>query len=486
MNTKQNSNNSQYSDLGKVPPQAIDLEEAVLGALMLEKDAILDVAGILRPESFYKASNELIYEAIYNLFSASKQIDLLTVTNELRRSNNLDEVGGPYAIAQLTDKVASAAHIVEHARLVQQQFIKRQLILIASETIKKAYDNSIDAEDLMSYSNSSIDSIYSLLENAGENTSWRELVQISAKDAERRQKLRLENKCIGIPTPLLELTKCTQGWQAGQVIVLAARPSMGKTAMAIAIMKKDAMNGGSPAFFSLETTGKVITDRVLLGESGINPSDFRTGNLKDGDWKSIERAVSNLEGLNIYVDDRSGLSIDLIKLKARSLKKKGHLTMVLIDYLQLATEEKSKGNREQEVAIMSRKCKVMAKDLGVPVILLSQLNRAVESRTDKRPQLADLRESGAIEQDADMVLFINRPEKYGILETEDGRSTKGLGELIIAKHKEGEIGVIEFKYNESVTQIYDYVDPSVVEYIESKQDSVLPNLEFSMSTDVPY
>ena len=787
----------------KLPPQAIELERAVLGALLLDKDAILAIANILPENAFYSEKNGMIYKAVKQLSKEGMQIDLITISNQLRKNGNLEQIGGYIELVSLANQVGSSAHIEQHAKIVAQKYVQRVLIEKTMLIQNAAFDESKDLEDILMFTNSSFDEVYSLLDTGSEEKSWKEIVNESIYETERRQLMRSEGKCTGVPTPLNTLNKWTQGWQGGQVIVIAARPSMGKeqplyskiltpdgwstmgkikigdkvigsngqscnvigtfpqgvkdiyrvhfsdetftdcgldhlwltknrkerrvkskgsvkttrqiieslkcntkdlrynhsidyvspieyekknlliepyllgayigdgsydttlkfsnterdicdkinsllpnsdvlifnekngkdhyikrkkftrtcsdiktylkeynltgkakdkfipvdylyssvedrinllhglidtdgyaaglnsieystvseklkdgiielvrslggrvtytskigtytkngikhncskayrinisfnngivpcsskkhlakyksakrilgkfitnieligqheakcimvdskdhlyvtddyilthnTAVSIALMKTAAENGFNPCYFSLETSSSTLASRMLLGLSDVDSDKFRTGDLNKYDWAQIEMAADELKKLDIYMNDKSCISIDYIKMKCRALKRKNKCGIIFIDYLQLASIEGLKGNREQEVAKMSRECKVMAKELQVPVILLSQLSRKVEERADKTPMLSDLRESGAIEQDADMVLFLNRPEKYGIEQMDGFETTKGLGFVIIAKNKEGRLGEVPFRYNDSLTKISDW------------------------------
>lgn len=443
-------------NIGKLPPQAIECERAVLGALMLDGNAILDIANIVSENAFYNTKNGKIYSAIRQLANSGNQINLITVSTQLKKNGELENIGGYYELTKFTDEVASSSNIVNDAKIVTQKYIQRVLIEKTCLIQNAAFDESKDLDDILKFTNSSFDEVYSLLDNGGEEKSWKEIVNESVKEAEQREILRKEGKCIGIPTPLSSLNRWTQGLQRGKEIVIAARPSMGKTAFTIALMKSAAENKYKPCFFSLETTSTTLASRMLLGASGMDSDKFRTGEFDKEDWFNIERAATELSAYDIYMNDKSSVSIDYIKMKCRALKRKGKCDIIFIDYLQLATDEEIKGNREREVAKMSRDCKNMAKELDVPVIILSQLNRGVEGRADKTPMLSDLRESGAIEQDADMVIFLHRPEKYGIEQMDGFDTTKGLGFAIIAKNKEGRLGDIPFRYNESLTKITDW------------------------------
>ncbi len=471
-------------DINKIPPQACDLEEAVLGALMIESEAIDGVVG-LKPSHFYKDAHQKIFESILNLRSKNNPIDILTVLEELKKKKYLDDVGGPYYISILTSKVASASHVNFHAKVIKQKFIQRELIRISSEIYKKAYEDNCDIDDLIDFYNNFIDKIVSDISDISSGKAWNDLLKETIKLAETREALRKKGEVLGIKTPLKILTKYTGGWQNGELIVLAARPSQGKTALCIAILKEAAFMNEAPCLFSLETVDTKLADRIIVGESQVNYDNYKMGFMEPSEWVQITNAYSKLLNLDIYIDDKSNASMDYIKSKCRILKKKNKCSIILIDYLQLAQEEKTKNTiREQEVAIMSRKAKLMAKELNVPVIILSQVNRGVETRNgDKRPQLSDLRESGAIEADADVVMFIYRAEYYGFLEDQDGNSTKGIGELIVAKNKEGKIGTIKFRYNESLTQINDYEDDVSIEPGNSYLDVnsfIEPNKDFEL------
>jgi replicative DNA helicase len=444
-------------DVGKIPPQACDLEEAVLGALMLEPEAIDNVVG-LKPCHFYKDAHQKIFESILKLHTGNNPIDILTVCEELRKSDQLEGIGGPYQVGLLTSKVASASHVDFHSKIIKQKYIQRELIRISSEINNKAYEDSCDVDDLIGFSANAIEKVISDDSDTVLAKSWNDLLKETIGLAETREVLRKKGEVSGIETPLKTLTKYTGGWQNGDLIVLAARPSQGKTAFCISILKKAAFAGESPCLFSLETVDVKLADRIIVGESKVSYDNYKMGLMEPWEWVKISNAYSKLLNLNIHIDDKSNASMDYIKNKCRILKKKGKCSLILIDYLQLAQEEKTKNTiREQEVAIMSRKAKLMAKELDVPVIILSQVNRGVESRSgDKRPQLSDLRESGAIEADADLVMFIFRSEYYGILEDQDGNSLRGVGEIIVSKNKEGKVGPIKFRYNESLTVIYDF------------------------------
>lgn len=447
-----------HVDIGKMPPQASELEEAILGAIMLEKDAIINILDILSPDSFYKDAHQKIYRAIMSLFTNERPIDILTVTEELKRQKLLDEVGGPYYIAQLTNRVASAAHAEFHARIIQQKYIQRELIRITSDIQSKAFDDSNDINDLLDYSEGQ------LFEIAQGNIKKEAkpmnlLVMEAVKKIEELSKR--ETDFTGVPSGFTRLDRMTAGWQHSDLIIVAARPSMGKTAFVLSMTRNMAVDHKRPiALFSLEMASIQLVNRLIAAETELGSEKIRTGKLSHDEWKVLEQKVSILEKAPIYIDDTPGISIFELRAKCRRLKKQHNIECVIIDYLQLMTgPPETRGNREQEVSVISRSLKGLAKELNIPVMALSQLNRSVEMRTgNKRPQLSDLRESGAIEQDADVVMFIHRPEKYGIMEDEDGNSTAGMAEIIVAKHRNGAIGDVKLRFRDSIAKFVDYED----------------------------
>jgi len=442
-------------------PQALDLEEAVLGAIMIEQNILNKVIGIVEPDDFYKDIHQIIFSAILDLDQAGKPIDILTVSNALETTGNLKEVGGPAHIAELSSKTSTAAHIVGHALIVKEKSVQRKYINLANDLIKSAYDSD-DIANLISLVNDRQDEITeSLFQSDG--ISYQDAMKESLREAEQRQKLSQKGEYSGITTPLVVLNQITNGFQKGELVVLAGRPSMGKTALALAIAKKAALAGERVLLFSLEMKGVRLTDRALIGESGVDPDNFKSGKLSEQDWNELEKAQERLSTAGIYLYDTSGINLDFIRSRSRIMKKKDRCGMVIIDYLGLIDSKHNKNmNREQEVAEISKRSKALAMELDIPVILLSQLNRSCELRADKRPNLSDLRESGAIEQDADLVGLIFRAEHYEIFEYDDGVSTKNIGELNIAKNRNGKTKTIKFKYNKSMTQIYDMEPPGIV------------------------
>lgn len=446
------------SEQAKIPPQALDLEQAILGAVMIEKESLDEVIGVLSPDDFYKESHRIIYEAILDLDRDEKQIDILTVTESLEKTKKLTKAGGSLYITQLTGKVATAQHIQEHVLIVKEKSLQRQLIAFGNNLIRSSYDPE-DIEDLIILANHDFEEIIKALYGATGVISFKNLLKDSLEEAEQRQKLAAKGEQTGINTPLVDLTKLTGGFQPGELIIFAGRPSMGKSSFALAACKKAAQEKKHVLFFSLEMKSVRLTDRILIGETDMEPEDFKTGKIGEGDWVQLEKGRGNLQDLGIYIFDSPLINIDYIRAKSRVMSKKRQCDMIIIDYLGLIDSKDNKNKiREQEVAEISRRTKLLAMELDIPVILLSQLNRSCELRSDKRPQLSDLRESGAIEQDADIVAFLYRPEYYG-LNDDQGYKVKGIGEVIIAKNRNGRTGSIKFKHNKAMTNIYDMPRP---------------------------
>ncbi|MBE9467718.1 MAG: replicative DNA helicase [Bacteroidetes bacterium] len=447
--------NSINEELGKLPPQAIDIEQAILGALMLEKDAILSVIDILKPNSFYKDAHNKIFKAILDLSTNDKAIDILTVTEALRNSGELDEIGGPFYITQLTNRVASAAHIEYHARIVAQKFIQRELIRISSEIQKRAFDEGTDVVDLLDFSESEL---FKVAEGniKRETTKINIIIQLAIKKIEEASKR--EDGLVGVPSGFTNIDRITSGWQNSNLIIIAARPSMGKTAFALTMARNIAVEHNMPiAFFSLEMSSLELVNRLIVSETELASDKIKNGRLADYEWEQLDYKIKNLVDAPLFIDDTPALTLFEFRAKSRRLKIQHDVRLIVIDYLQLMTlGNDSKSSREQEVSAISRSLKAIAKELDIPIIALSQLNRSVEMRSgDKRPQLSDLRESGAIEQDADMVLFIHRPERYGLTEDKDGNSLIGLAEIIIAKHRNGAVGDVRLKFQAELAKFSD-------------------------------
>ena len=435
------------NDLGKVPPQALDLEQAVLGAMMLEKNAVTDTIDTLKPQSFYDPKHQYIYSAIRELFGSSSPIDLLTVINQLKKNGELEAAGGAAYISQLTSRVASTAHAEYHARVISEKHIKRELIRMSSEVIRDAFDDTNDVFDVLNKAESELFKIAE--NNMGKHV---DLMQNVVRQAiEEIEKASQNSDGIsGIPTGFTDLDKLTSGWQRSDMIVIAARPAMGKTAFVLSMARNTAVDHGrGVALFSLEMSSVQLVKRLIASEARISAEKLRKGDLRDHEFQQLHSRISKLATAPIYIDDTPGISIFDLRAKCRRLKMQHDIDLVIIDYLQLMSGgPDSKGNREQEISNISRGLKSLAKELEIPIIALSQLSRQVENRPggSKRPQLSDLRESGAIEQDADMVMFIYRPEYYGIEFDENNEPTKNRGEIIIAKNRHGALETVKLRF----------------------------------------
>ncbi len=462
---------------GKVQPQALPLEEAVLGAIMLDKDALAVVLDILTPKSFYSEGHQKIFEVMLELFEKTQPVDLLTVTEMLKKKGELDVIGGPYYLVELTNKVASAANIEYHARIISQKHIQRELISVSTKTIKDAYEDTTDVFDLL-------DSAEAGLFDITQNNLSRSYEKMSTLAGQALKKLeemsQKEEGLTGVPSGFTDLDRLTSGWQASDLIIVAARPGMGKTSFTLAVARNAAMDFNKPvAFFSLEMSSIQLAQRLISMEAEIPGSKLRDGRLDDDDWKNVHSAVEKVGEAPIFIDDTPGINIFELRAKCRRLKMQHDIQLVMIDYLQLMTAgaTNKQGNREQEISAISRALKGMAKELNVPVIALSQLSRAVESRGgDKRPMLSDLRESGAIEQDADIVSFIYRPEYYQILEDEEGNSMKGVGEIIVAKHRNGATESVKLRFIDFCAKFTNLDDPNFSDLNDDTYNNTNPNI----------
>ncbi|PCH77348.1 MAG: replicative DNA helicase [Flavobacteriaceae bacterium] len=455
---------------GKVPPQALDLEEAVLGAMMIDKKGVDDVIDILSPEAFYKKAHKLIYGAIFTLFQNSEPTDLLTVANQLKKEGNLEKAGGDYYIISLTQKVASSAHIEFHARIILQKSIQRSLISISSDIIEEAYDESIDVFDLLDSAETKLFEITQGNLKKGADSA-ESLVNEAIKKIEE---ISNQEGMSGVATGFTKLDALTSGWQPSDLIIIAARPGMGKTAFVLSMAKNMAILFNQPcAVFSLEMSSIQLITRMISSETGISSSKLRKGDLEPHEWEQLNVKVKNLSNAPIFIDDTPSLSIFDLRAKARRLASQHGIKCIVIDYLQLMTAGGTGGNREQEISLISRNLKALAKELNIPVIALSQLSRAVETRGgSKRPLLSDLRESGAIEQDADIVSFIFRPEYYGLMEWDDDERSpcEGQAEFIIAKHRNGGLENIRMKFTGHLALFSDLEEGTGTEF-ESKMNT---------------
>lgn len=444
-------------NLGKLPPQAIDMEEAVLGALMLEKDALTTVIDILKPESFYKDANKEIYQAIIDLFNNSEPVDMLTVANQLRELGKLEIAGGAYYLTELTSRVNSAANIEFHSRIVVEQAIKRELIRISSEIQKDAFEDTTDAFMLLDRTEQALFEVSE--SNVRKNyADMRTIMREALNELETRKDHK--DGLTGIPSGFTSLDRITSGWQNSDLVVIAARPGMGKSAFVVSAMRNAAVDFNLPvAIFSLEMSNVQLVNRLISAEAELEGDKIKKGSLADYEWEQLVHKTAKLSNAPIFIDDTPALSILELRAKSRRLKAQHDVKLIIVDYLQLMTGDSTRGNsgnREQEIASISRALKNIAKELDIPVLALSQLSRAVETRGgDKRPQLSDLRESGSIEQDADLVMFLYRPEYYGITEDENGQPTHGLGEMIIAKHRNGSLDTAKLKFIGKYTKFTD-------------------------------
>jgi replicative DNA helicase len=458
---------------GKLPPQAVDLEEAVLGAMMIDKKGVDDVIDILHSEVFYKETHQHIYEAIYTLFQNSEPTDLLTVANQLRKTGNLDLVGGDFYLIGLTQKVSSSAHIEFHARIILQKYIQRKLISISAEIIEEAYDETVDVFDLLDDAETKLFEVtQGNLKKGSEDAQG--LVTQAIK---KIQEISNKSGMSGVATGFNRLDELTSGWQPSDLVILAARPGMGKTAFVMSMAKNMAIDFDTPvAIFSLEMSSVQLITRMISSETGISSGKLRKGNLEPHEWEQLNVKVKNLSKAPIFIDDTPSLSIFDLRAKARRLASQHGIKIIVIDYLQLMTAGNSSGgNREQEISTISRNLKALAKELAIPVIALSQLSRAVETRGgSKRPLLSDLRESGAIEQDADIVSFIFRPEYYGLTEWDDEERTpcEGQAEFIVAKHRNGGLENIRLKFTGHLAQ-FSNLDEDFGNEFQSKMNSAI-------------
>ncbi len=445
---------------GRIQPQATALEEAVLGAIMVDKDALAVVIDILQPEGFYNPGHQCIYKCMLELFEKSLPIDLLTVHEALKKSGELEKVGGPQYLVELTNKVGSAANIEYHARIVSQKFIQRELIRVSTSIINDSFDDTTDVFQLLDDAERNLFDIT----DKNLNRAYESLGSLAIKAQKQMETISTkEDGLTGIPAGFRELDKMTSGWQSSDLIIVAARPGMGKTSLTLALARNAAVDYNKPvAFFSLEMSNLQLTQRLISMESEISGGKLRNGRLEEEEWETLHKVIEKFSEVPIFIDDTPAINIFELRAKCRRLKMQHDIQLVIIDYLQLmsGTMDNKRGNREQEISTISRSLKALAKELHIPVIALSQLSRAVETRGgNKRPQLSDLRESGAIEQDADIVTFIYRPDYY---ELEDDINTpKGLSEIILAKHRNGAVGTVQLKF---IPQFAKFADVDEIDF----------------------
>ena len=441
---------------GHLQPQAPDIEKVVLGALMIDKDAFTVVSEIVRPETFYEPRHQKIFHAIRSLNIQEQPVDIMTVIEQLRKEGSLDDVGGPAYVVELSSRVASSAHIEYHSKILAQKFLARQLISFASKLETEAFDETVDVDELMQRAEGGLFEL-------SQNNMKKDYSHIDPILMEAHKILlkASQNKggLTGVPTGYNKLDEITSGWQASDLIIIAGRPAMGKTSFALSLAKNIAVDYQQPiAFFSLEMNSVQLVNRLISNVCQVPGSKLLNGQLTPDEWERLDTNLHKLEGAPVYIDDTPGLSVFELRTKARRLKKEHNISILMIDYLQLMNASGMKFNsRQEEVSTISRSLKGLAKELDIPVIALSQLNRTVETRAGegidgKRPQLSDLRESGAIEQDADMVLFVHRTEYYHIYEDSNHNDLRGMAQIIIAKHRKGATGDVLLKFQGQYTK----------------------------------
>ena len=442
---------------GHVQPQAPEVEKAVLGALMIDRDAYIEICELLRPESFYEPRHQKIYDAIRQLSMNEKPVDVLTVTEQLSKNGFIEEVGGPAYIAELSSRVATSANIEYHANIIAEKYMSRQLITYTNIIGKKAFDETYAPKDVIAEAESI------LFEIAQTNTK-KDYVHVSPliKEAEQIMTTASKNNgdVTGISTGYKVLDDYTSGWQNSDLIIIAGRPAMGKTAFALSMAKNIAADQNVPmAFFSLEMSGVQLVNRLIANTCEIEGKKILNGSLNAEEWERFDKRIQYLMDAPLYIDDTPGLSVFELRTKAMRLVREHKIQLIMVDYLQLMNANGMRFNsRQEEVSMISRSLKILAKELNIPVIALSQLNRGLEARSGaegKRPMLSDLRESGAIEQDADMVLFVHRPEKFGLLKGPNGEDYRGMAEIVIAKHRKGATGIVLLNFKGEFTRFED-------------------------------
>jgi replicative DNA helicase len=462
---------------GRLQPQARDMEEAILGALMLEKDAYPIISEILKPESFYDKTHELIFKAIQDLAIQQKPIDILTVVEQLRKAGSLEEVGGASYVSLLSQNVVSSAHLEYHARIVAQKHMARELITFSAKVASNAFDESNDIDEVM---NEAEGQLFEITQRNVKKDVTHINPIIKEAFALMQEAAKRTDGLSGLQSGFKDLDKITSGWQNSDLIIIAARPAMGKTAFVLSMAKNMAVNYDIPvAVFSLEMANVQLVNRLIVNVTELPGEKIKTGQLAPHEWHQLDSKIRILYDAPIFVDDTPSLSVFELRTKARRLVKEYHVKCIIIDYLQLMNASgMTFGSREQEVSIISRSLKGLAKELNIPIIALSQLNRSVENRTGrgdgsdaKRPQLSDLRESGAIEQDADIVCFIHRPEYYKIFQDERGNDLTGKAEIIIAKHRNGSTGDVLLEFKKEFARFQNLNENQIIEEYHSRVNS---------------
>ena len=424
----------------RTPPHSLEAERTVLGALMLDKDAITKVADMIKVDDFYKNAHNVVYEAMLSLYEHNDPIDVLSISNKLEEQNKIDEVGGASFLASLVSGIASASNITYYAKIIQKKAVLRRLIAAAAEINEMGYNEAEDIEKVLDDAEQKLFSI-------SQKSLKQEFTPIKTILGEAFDRLddlhKNKGKMRGVPTGFTDLDDLLSGFQKSDLIILAARPSVGKTALALDIARQVGTQANIPVgIFSLEMSADQLVDRIIAAEGNVDLWRLRTGNLKDSDFVNINETMGTLSEAPIFIDDTSSANIMEMRTMARRLQAEHDLGLIIIDYLQLM-EGRSNENRVQEISEISRGLKMLAKELNIPIVALSQLSRAVESRPDQRPKLSDLRESGSIEQDADVVMFIYREDRVNP-DTEN----KGIAEIIVAKHRNGPVGVKQLYFHE--------------------------------------
>ena len=458
----------------QVQPQALEVEKAVLGALMIDKDAYLVISELLRPESFYEPRHQKVFDAVRQLSMNERPIDVLTVTEQLSKNGVLEEIGGPGYIAELSSRVATSANIEYHANIVAEKYISRQLITYTSTIGKKAFDETCDPKDVIAEAES-------MLFDIAQTNVKKDYVHVSPLIKEASQIMMAASKnngdVTGISTGYKRLDELTSGWQNSDLVIIAGRPAMGKTAFALSMAKNIAADQNVPmAFFSLEMSGVQLVNRLIANNCEIEGMKILNGSLNAEEWERFDKRIQHLIDAPLYIDDTPGLSVFELRTKAMRLVREHKVQLIMVDYLQLMNANGMRFNsRQEEVSTISRSLKILAKELNIPVIALSQLNRGLEARTGadgKRPMLSDLRESGAIEQDADMVIFVHRPEKFGLTQGPNGEDYLGKAEIIIAKHRKGATDTVLLDFKGEYTRF------------ENPEDNILSGLTMGMGGEI--
>ena len=462
--TRKNKDIKIDSTYGHLQPQAVEIEKIVLGALMIDKDAFSMVSELLVPETFYEPRNQKIYDAIRTLNMNENPVDVATVINQLQKNGVLENVGGPAYVVELSSHVASSAHIEYHAHILAQKYLARQLISFSSRIETKAFDETVDIDELMQEAEGNLFEI----SQKNMKQDYTQIDPVIQQAVEILQNASQNSGGLtGIPTGYTKLDEMTSGWQKSDLVIIAGRPAMGKTSFALSVAKNIAVDYHEPiAFFSLEMNNVQLVNRLISNTCEIAGNKILNGQLTPDEWERLDKNLRKLTGTPLYIDDTPGLSVFELRTKARRLVREKGVKIIMIDYLQLMNANGMKfGSRQEEVSTISRSLKGLAKELDIPILALSQLNRTVENREGlegKRPQLSDLRESGAIEQDADMVLFVHRPEYYHIFTDEKGNDLHGMAQIIIAKHRKGATGDVLLTFRGEFTRFQNPEDNAVI------------------------